>query len=105
VREPDGLALSSRNSYLNDEQRRQALVLYRALLTVQQQVHGGEHDPGKLIAGALRILAEEPAVRLDYFSIVDPETLEDVLEVRAGAALVAVAAFVGATRLIDNLPL
>jgi pantoate--beta-alanine ligase len=105
VREPDGLALSSRNSYLNPEQRREALVLYRALLTVQQQVQGGEHDPGKLIAGALRILAEEPAVRLDYFTIVDPETLEDVLEVRAGAALVAVAAFVGATRLIDNLPL
>jgi len=105
VREPDGLALSSRNSYLNDEQRRQALVLYRALLIVQQQVQGGERDAGKLIAGALRVLAEEPAVRVDYFSIVDPETLEDVPEVRPGAALVAVAALVGATRLIDNLPL
>jgi pantoate--beta-alanine ligase len=105
VREPDGLALSSRNSYLNDEQRRQALVLYRALLTVRQEVEGGERDAGKLIAGALRVLAEEPAVRVDYFSIVDPETLEDVPEVRPGAALVAVAALVGATRLIDNLPL
>ena len=105
VREPDGLALSSRNCYLSDEQRRQALVLYRALLTVHQQLHGGEHDPGKLIAAAMRILDEEPAVRVDYFSIVDPETLEDVLDVRPGAALVAVAALVGATRLIDNLPL
>jgi len=105
VREPDGLALSSRNSYLSVEQRRQALVLYRALRTVKQQVHGGERDAGKLIAGALRILAEEPAVRVDYCSIVDPETLEDVPEVRPGAALVAVAALVGATRLIDNLPL
>jgi pantoate--beta-alanine ligase len=105
VREPDGLALSSRNSNLSDEQRRQALVLYRALLTVQQQVESGEHDAGKLIAGALRILAEEPAVRVDYFSLVDPETLEDVLDVRPGAALAAVAALVGTTRLIDNLPL
>ncbi len=104
VREPDGLALSSRNSYLSEEQRRQALVLYRALLAVQQQVHGGEHNAGKLIAEALRILEEEPAVRVDYFSIVDPETLEDVPDVRPGA-LVAVAALVGATRLIDNLPL
>jgi pantoate--beta-alanine ligase len=75
------------------------------LLTVQQQVHGGEHDPGKLIAGALRVLEQEPAVRVDFFSIVDPETLDDVLEVRPGAALVAVAALVGTTRLIDNLPL
>lgn len=104
VREPDGLALSSRNSYLSEEQRRQALVLYRALLAVQQQVHGGEHNAGKLIAEALRVLAEEAAVRVDYFSIVNPETLEDVLDVRPGA-LVAVAALVGATRLIDNLPL
>jgi pantoate--beta-alanine ligase len=105
VREPDGLALSSRNSYLNDEQRHQALVLYRALRSVRQEVQGGERDAGKLIAGALRVLAEEPAVRVDYFSIVDPETLEDVPEVRPGGALVAVAALVGATRLIDNLPL
>jgi pantoate--beta-alanine ligase len=105
VREPDGLALSSRNSYLNDEQRHQALVLYRALRIVRQEVEGGERDAGRLIADALRVLAEEPAVRVDYFSIVDPETLEDVPEVRPGAALVAVAALVGTTRLIDNLPL
>jgi pantoate--beta-alanine ligase len=105
VREPDGLALSSRNRNLSDEQRRQALVLYRALLYVQQQVHGGESDSSKLIAGALSIIQEEPAVRVDYFSVVDPETLEDVPDVRPGGALVAIAAIVGATRLIDNLPL
>jgi pantoate--beta-alanine ligase len=103
VREPDGLALSSRNRYLSAEQRPQALVLYRALLAVQQQVHGGEHDSARLLAGALRILAGEPAVRVDYCSIVNPETLEDVAEARPGAAMVAGAVFVGTTRLIDNL--
>jgi pantoate--beta-alanine ligase len=102
VREPDGLAMSSRNRNLSAEERRQALVLSRALLAVQQQVVGGEHDPGKLLAGALLVLAGEPAVQVDYFRIVDPDTLEDVTAVRSGA-LVAVAARVGATRLIDNL--
>jgi pantoate--beta-alanine ligase len=102
VREPDGLALSSRNTNLSGEQRRQALVLSRALLAVQQQVYGGEHAAGKLLAIARRILAEEPAVQVDYCRIVDPDTLEDVQEARQGA-LVAVAAVVGTTRLIDNL--
>jgi pantoate--beta-alanine ligase len=102
VREPDGLALSSRNSYLTREQRRQALVLSRALLAVEQDARGGEHDSGKLLAVALRILAEEPSVQVDYCRIVDPDTLEEVPNVRGGA-LVAVAAQVGSTRLIDNL--
>jgi pantoate--beta-alanine ligase len=102
VREPDGLAMSSRNTNLSGEQRRQALVLSRALLAVQQQVYGGEHAVGKLLAIARRILAEEPAVQVDYCRIVDPDTLEDVQEARQGA-LVAVAAVVGTTRLIDNL--
>jgi pantoate--beta-alanine ligase len=102
VREPDGLAMSSRNTNLSGEQRRQALVLSRALLAVQQQVYGGEHAAGKLLAIARRILAEEPAVQVDYCRIVDPDTLEDVQEARQGA-LVAVAAVVGTTRLIDNL--
>jgi pantoate--beta-alanine ligase len=102
VREPDGLALSSRNRNLSNQQRRQALVLPRALLAVQQQVRSGEHGSGTLLATALRILREEPAVQLDYCRIVDPDTLEDVPDVRRGA-LVAVAAQVGTTRLIDNL--
>jgi pantoate--beta-alanine ligase len=104
VREPDGLAMSSRNQNLGVEERRQALVLSRALMAVQQQVVAGEHDPGKLIAEALRVLGAEPAVQVDYFRIVDPDTLEDVAGARRGA-LVAVAARVGATRLIDNLVL
>jgi pantoate--beta-alanine ligase len=102
VREPDGLALSSRNSYLTPGQRRQALVLSRALLAVQREAKGGEHDSGKLLAIALRILEEELGVVVDYCRIVDPDTLEDVSDVGHGA-LVAVAARVGSTRLIDNL--
>jgi pantoate--beta-alanine ligase len=102
VREPDGLALSSRNSYLTPGQRRQALVLSRALLAVQREAKGGEHDSGKLLAIALRILEEELGVVVDYCRIVDPDTLEDVPDVGHGA-LVAVAARAGSTRLIDNL--
>jgi pantoate--beta-alanine ligase len=102
VREPDGLALSSRNRNLTGEQRRQALVLSRALRAVQGLAKGGERDPAKLIAEALRVLGEEPAVQLDYCRIVDADTLEDVPEVRRGA-LLAIAARVGSTRLIDNL--
>ena len=102
VREADGLALSSRNRNLSDEQRRQALVLSRALGGVQKQFQAGEHDSAKLLAEALRVIREEPTVEVDYLRVVDPLTLEDVTDVRQGA-LVAVAARVGATRLIDNL--
>jgi pantoate--beta-alanine ligase len=102
VREADGLAMSSRNRNLSDEQRRQALVLSRALRAVQREAEGGEKAVGKLLEVALRILEEEPAARVDYCRIVDPNTLEDVDHVGDGA-LVAIAARVGATRLIDNL--
>jgi pantoate--beta-alanine ligase len=102
VREKDGLALSSRNSYLSAEQRRQALVLSRALLAIEREAKAGDHESGKLIAIALRILAEEPGVEVDYCRVVDPDTLEDIPDVGRGA-LVAVAARVGSTRLIDNL--
>lgn len=102
VREPDGLALSSRNRNLSGEQRRQALVLSRALRAVEEQVRGGEQDSATLLAEALRTLQQEPAVLVDYCRIVDPDTLEDVPDVHRGA-LVAVAARVGNTRLIDNL--
>jgi pantoate--beta-alanine ligase len=104
VREADGLAMSSRNRNLSSEQRRQALVLSRALLAVDQQARGGEQNSGRLIAEMLHVFEQEPAVRVDYCRIVNPETLEDVPDVRRGA-LVAVAAQVGTTRLIDNLML
>jgi pantoate--beta-alanine ligase len=102
VREPDGLAMSSRNVYLTPEQRQQALVLHRALLRVQLAVDHGERDASKLRAIGLQILEEEPVARLDYFAIVDPETLDPVTNVAHGA-LVAAAAYFGATRLIDNI--
>jgi pantoate--beta-alanine ligase len=102
VREPDGLALSSRNQNLSEEQRRQAMVLSRALMAVQQEVQRGEHDSTKLLARALHIFEGEPAVQVDYCRIVDPETLLDIPDVCRGA-LVALAARVGNTRLIDNL--
>jgi pantoate--beta-alanine ligase len=102
VREPDGLAMSSRNTYLDTQQRKQALILQRSLMQVKQMAGAGERDALRLVAAAKAVFAGEPAVRLDYFEIVDPDTLDAVSDVAKGA-LVAVAAFVGATRLIDNI--
>ncbi len=102
VREKDGLAMSSRNAYLTPEQRKQALVLYRALTRVQTALDHGERNSARLIEIGKQVIAEEPGARLDYFAIVDPDTLEPVAKV-SHCALVAVAAYVGATRLIDNL--
>jgi pantoate--beta-alanine ligase len=102
VREPDGLAMSSRNRNLSNEERRQALVLSRALAAVEKRFQAGQRASTELLSVALRILGEEPAVQVDYCRIVNPETLEDVSDVGTGT-LVAVAARVGATRLIDNL--
>jgi pantoate--beta-alanine ligase len=102
VREADGLALSSRNRYLSKTERGQALVLHRALKAVEDATVSGEKSAQRLVEIARAVFAEEPGVRVDYISVVDPDTLEDVADVRDGA-LVAVAAFVGSTRLIDNV--
>jgi pantoate--beta-alanine ligase len=101
VREPDGLAMSSRNAYLDAEQRQQALVLSRALRQVQQAFDKGERSVDRLIDTGMTVFRELPTVRVDYFSVVDPDSLEAVAEIRS-SALVAVAAYVGTTRLIDN---
>lgn len=101
VREPDGLAMSSRNAYLSLEQRQQALLLHRSLILVEQMVSAGERNASRLIAAAREEFSREFAVRLDYFEVVNPETLDPVGEVTEGA-LIAVAAYVGSTRLIDN---
>jgi pantoate--beta-alanine ligase len=102
VREPDGLAMSSRNMYLDARQRQQALVLYRSLMRIKQLAEAGERDAAKLLAAAREEFARENSVRLDYLEIVNPETLDPLADVSAGA-LVAVAAYVGTTRLIDNI--
>ena len=102
VREADGLAMSSRNAYLDGAQRRQALVLHRALIRVKKLWEAGERDAEKLAAVGREEVAGEKSVRLDYFEIVDAETLDPV-ENLADGALVAAAAFVGPTRLIDNI--
>ncbi len=102
VREADGLALSSRNEYLTAEQRRQALVLHRALQQVEACANSGQSSAEKLRSAALAVLATEPAAKLDYFEIVHPDTLDPLGDVAQGA-LAAVAASFGSTRLIDNL--
>ncbi len=102
VREPDGLAMSSRNAYLDPQQRKAALALFRALTEVRNRFDQGERNAGKLIAAGKQEFTKEPAVRLDYLEIVDPETLEPRLSV-SDRSLIAVAGFVGSTRLIDNI--
>lgn len=102
VRDPDGLALSSRNAYLSPAQRRQALVLSRALREAELLAESGEIESHELIAAASAVIATEPQVRIDYLRVVDPDTLEDIADTSRGG-LVAVAAVVGTTRLIDNV--
>jgi pantoate--beta-alanine ligase len=104
VREADGLAMSSRNVYLSPEQRKQALVLYRALMRVQTLADRGESNSARLKVAGEQVMAEESAVKPDYFEIVDRDTLDSVSDI-SGGALVAVAAYVGSTRLIDNIVL
>jgi pantoate--beta-alanine ligase len=102
VREPDGLAMSSRNAYLDAQQRRQALVLSRSLQRIQEVFQRGERSAAKLVAAGLEVFREEPAVGVDYLAVVDPESLEPITNLTS-SALVAVAAYVGTTRLIDNV--
>jgi pantoate--beta-alanine ligase len=101
VREPDGLALSSRNVYLSASERTQALVLSRAVRQTEALTACGERRASFLIAGARQTFATEPEVRVDFIELVDWATLEPV-EVAAPGTLFAVAAWVGDTRLIDN---
>ncbi|UCD58467.1 MAG: pantoate--beta-alanine ligase, partial [Candidatus Hydrogenedentota bacterium] len=101
VREADGLAMSSRNAYLNPDERRDALCLYESLQLAKDMVRTGKTD-AKTIAAAMREHIErKPAARIDYISIADLDTLEELDAVRTEAvALLAV--FIGKTRLIDN---
>lgn len=102
IREADGLALSSRNVYLNPTERQQALVLHHALHCIKELVERGVPDSAQLTAAAQQVFASEPAARVDYIAIVDPDELTPVSSITNGA-LVAVAAWIGSTRLIDNM--
>ncbi len=102
VREAEGLAMSSRNAYLNKNERTRALVLQKTLQRAEAQFRAGERNAGKIISGARVTFPSDPHVRLDYLEIVDPDTLE-AIETISSQALIAIAAFIGTTRLIDNL--
>lgn len=102
VRESDGLALSSRNAYLSPDDRKMALVLHASLQRAQKLFDDGERDATKIAAEAKKAFVWQPAVKLDYLEIVDPDSLEPLTAIDK-RSLVAVAAFVGNTRLIDNI--
>lgn len=102
AREPDGLAMSSRNAYLSADDRRRALVLWRTLRAVSEAFEGGQYDAVELEQLGWEILATEPEVQVDYLAIVDPHRLEPVA-VAEQDTIVAVAGRVGGTRLIDNV--
>ena len=102
VRELDGLAMSSRNAYLSTEERARALVLQRSLQETSKRFQAGERIAANLISAGKEVFSRESQVVLDYFEIVDPETLNPVEKI-AAQTLIAVAAYVGSTRLIDNL--
>ncbi len=102
VREPDGLALSSRNASLSPSERAQAVVLSSALIHGATRIRAGERNAARLIDGMRRLISEAPASRIDYVAIVEARTLEPVWRLRGRVALL-VAAWIGRTRLIDNL--
>lgn len=101
VREADGLALSSRNVYLDAEQRKHATVLHRTLETLRERIEAGERVAGSLLGHARAPIDATPGTRIDYVAIVDFETLQP-LDVLRGKVLVALAVYFGTTRLIDN---
>ncbi|MBN2265207.1 MAG: pantoate--beta-alanine ligase, partial [Candidatus Aminicenantes bacterium] len=101
VREPDGLAMSSRNAYLSPEERQAARALSAGLRWAEKAVAAGERDAARIVAGVRSLVEAEPLARIDYVEAVDPETLDPVPAMR-GQVLVALAVRIGPTRLIDN---
>jgi len=104
VREPDGLAMSSRNTYLNPEERKQAVVLYQALSLARRLYNDGEKDAEVIRRRMTALIQKEPLAAIDYISIADAQTMEELEEVKP-PALVSMAVKIGKTRLIDNVVL
>ena len=101
VREPDGLAMSSRNVYLSADERTRALSIHKALKTAEEQLRAGYKQTNRLITTVQKVILEQHLL-IDYIAAVDPRTLKNVMEVE-GPTLLAVAARAGGTRLIDNI--
>ena len=102
VREEDGLAMSSRNMYLNPDQRKAAIVLHRALMDAAERFNNGEWDTEVLRGRMLAVIQEEPLAQAQYVSVADPDTLEEA-QGEISRALLSMAVYVGETRLIDNV--
>ena len=103
-RETDGLAMSSRNTYLSPEERQAALVLWKSLNLAQQLWSQGERKAERVRQQMTNLIQKEPLAKIDYVSIAEPETLEEIVEIDR-AALVSLAVHIGRTRLIDNITL
>jgi len=101
IRESDGLAKSSRNTYLNSEERKAALILHKALTQAEELVRAGERNSSKLIGVMKNTIDSEPLAKIDYIEIVDGDLIERI-DVLKGNVLAAMAVFIGKTRLIDN---
>lgn len=104
IREEDGLALSSRNTYLSSEERKCALALPKALSAGRELIEKGERDPGKVRGEIMRILETSPGIKVDYVEVADGDTLDELSTLK-GHVILAAAVYVGKTRLIDNINL
>jgi pantoate--beta-alanine ligase len=104
VREPDGLAMSSRNKYLTPEERKEAVVLQKSLEEARRLIDAGERDAGTLVEAMSQIIETAPHVEIDYIAAVDGSTLEDLNELE-GELIIALAIRIGSARLIDNIKL
>lgn len=102
IRETDGVALSSRNKYLNEEERKQAVCLYQSLMKAKEMIDAGERSSGKIKSGMEKIIKEKSLAEIDYIEIVDTDKLKK-LDTLSGRALVALAIKIGKARLIDNI--
>ncbi len=101
IREKDGLAKSSRNTYLNEEERKAALVLSKAVFLGEDMMKNGERDAGIILAAMRELIETEPMAKIDYVEMVDADSIEPLTKAK-GRVLTAVAVYIGSTRLIDN---
>ncbi|MEA1964966.1 MAG: pantoate--beta-alanine ligase [Candidatus Aerophobetes bacterium] len=102
VREKDGLAVSSRNSYFNEEEREAATLLYRSLKKAKKWILRGERESSQIILKMRKLIEKEPLAKIDYIAIVDPDNMEEVQNIE-GEVLIALAVKIGKVRLIDNM--